>query len=237
MAATIQALVEEASFEATAEGLAFRAMDPSHVALVDLFWPNSAFEKFDCDKQLKFAVRVEDFVKLIKRAEGRDSIEVTMADDETLLLRMSDGYKREFKLHLIESTSGPTPLPKISFNTHMLLTEPVFERILNDVSTVSDHVTLETGKDKVVFTGKSDTGTASIAVDKGHQDLLEFDVKEESKATYSIDYLLNITKAAGAASDTVTCEYSTKMPLRLEFKLSEQGGKIHFYLAPRIEER
>ena len=83
---TISELVEEASFEATSEGLTFRAMDPSHVALVDLDWPNSAFDKYDCDKQLKFTVRVEDLVKLIRRADNKDSIEISMGDDETLLL-------------------------------------------------------------------------------------------------------------------------------------------------------
>ena len=37
-------IVDEASFEAGPTGLRFRSMDPSHVAPVDLSWPNSAFE-------------------------------------------------------------------------------------------------------------------------------------------------------------------------------------------------
>ena len=43
----ITTLVEEATFEATVEGISFRGMDPSHVALIDISWPNSAFEKYD----------------------------------------------------------------------------------------------------------------------------------------------------------------------------------------------
>ena len=45
----ISTLVEEATFEATVEGISFRGMDPSHVALIDISWPNSAFEKYSCD--------------------------------------------------------------------------------------------------------------------------------------------------------------------------------------------
>ena len=41
----ISTLVEEATFEATVEGISFRGMDPSHVALIDINWPNSAFEE------------------------------------------------------------------------------------------------------------------------------------------------------------------------------------------------
>ena len=40
----ITTLVEEATFEATVEGISFRGMDPSHVALIDISWPNSGFE-------------------------------------------------------------------------------------------------------------------------------------------------------------------------------------------------
>jgi proliferating cell nuclear antigen len=233
----ISTLVEEASFEATAEGLTFRAMDPSHVALVDLDWPNSAFDKYDCDKPFKFTVRVEDLVKLIRRAGAEDSIEISAAEDEMLLLKMANGYEREFQIHLIESTYGATPLPKLSLNSKVLLTEQTFEKMLSDISVVSDHITIDTSAKKIVFSGKSDSGTGSATLEKGYQDLLELKVKEDSRATYSIDYLLNITRAAGKSTDVLTFEYSNKMPLRLTFKLSEKGGRMHFYLAPRLEEK
>jgi DNA polymerase III sliding clamp (beta) subunit (PCNA family) len=67
IAAAVKTLVEEATFEANNEGLTFRAMDPSHVALVDLTLPNSSFASFECDKPFKFSVRVEDLVKLVGR--------------------------------------------------------------------------------------------------------------------------------------------------------------------------
>jgi len=34
--------------------------------------------------------------------------------------------------------------------------------------------------------------------------------------------------------DIVTCEYSNEKPLRIEFKV-ENIGRIHFFLAPRVE--
>ncbi|MEE9586353.1 MAG: proliferating cell nuclear antigen (pcna) [Nitrososphaerales archaeon] len=237
VASAISTLVEEASFEATAEGLTLRAMDPSHVALVDLDWPNSTFDKYDCDKQFKFTVRVEDLVKLIRRADAQDTLEISMAEEQTLLLKMENGYKREFQIHLIESTYGATPLPKLSFKSKIRMTEQTFEKMISDISVVSDHITIETDSKRLLFSGKSDSGTGSATLEKGNQDLLDFDVKEESKATYSIDYLLNITKTAGKSNDVLTFEYSSKMPLRLTFNLSEKGGRIHFYLAPRLEEK
>jgi proliferating cell nuclear antigen len=234
--ASIQTLVEEATFDISNEGITFRAMDPSHVALVDLFWPSQGFEKFECEKADKFTVRVEDFVKLIRRADAKDSIEISRHGSDSLVLKL--GSKREFELHLIESNQGSTPLPKLTFDSKFTIVEPAFERVLNDISVVSNHISIETSKEQILFSGKGDTGKASDILEKGNNDLPELDVQKEAKATYSIEYLLKITKAAGSASDIVNLEYSSKMPLRMEFKLGEAGknGRIHFYLAPRVQE-
>jgi proliferating cell nuclear antigen len=233
--ASIQALVEEATFDVSGDGISFRAMDPSHVALVDLFWPASGFEKFDCSKADKFTVRVEDFAKLIRRAESKDSIEISREGAESLGLKI--GNKREFELHLIESSQASTPLPKLNYNSKFTITEPAFDRVLNDISVVSNHITIESKKEKLTFSGKGDTGKASVTLERASQEIPELEVKDESKATYSIEYLLKITRAAGSASDMINFEYSSKMPLRLGFKLSEKDdGRIHFYLAPRVQE-
>src|SRR5216683_37091 len=130
VAAAIKTLVEEATFEVTSEGLIFRAMDPSHIALVDLLWPNSAFEKFECDKPFKFSVRVEDFVKLIGRSDTKDSVEISSTEEDALIFRLKNGYKREFKVHLIESTTGTAPLPKLEFDAKVQMAKNVFEKVL-----------------------------------------------------------------------------------------------------------
>jgi proliferating cell nuclear antigen len=234
VAAAIKTLVEEATFEASTEGLSFRAMDPSHVALVDLTWPNSAWERFESEKPYKFSLRVEDLVKLIGRSETRDSVEISSSEEDNILIRFQNGYKREFTIHLIESSSGPAPLPKLEFDTKATLTKSIFERVLGDISAVADQVTIEAVKDKLSFSGKSDIGKASISLEKNDADVLGLEVKAETKATYSADYLINITKTAGSASDTLVMEYSSRKPIKLSFRLNDQGAALTFFLAPRV---
>jgi proliferating cell nuclear antigen len=234
VASAIKTLVEEATFEASSEALIFRAMDPSHIALVDLYWPNTAFEKYECDKQFKFSIRVEDFVKLIGRTDAKDSVEITSTEEDALLLRLLNGYKREFKVHLIESTSGTAPLPKLEFDARIAMSKSIFEKVLADISVVADQVTISALKESISFSGKSDIGAATIQLDKTGADILDLDVKQEAKASYNIDYMLGISKAVGSTAESVVCEFSSKKPARLEFKLNEQGSRIHYYLAPRI---
>ncbi len=236
VASAIKTLVEEASFEASNESLIFRAMDPSHIALVDLNWPNIAFERYECDKPFKFSVRVEDFVKLIGRSDSKDSVEISSTEEDALIFKLMNGYRREYRVHLIESTTGTAPLPKLEFDVKLQLSKNVFEKILSDVSVVADQVTIHASKEVVLFSGKSDIGAATIQLEKGGADVLELEVKEEGKATYNIDYLLNISKAIGSASDTVVCEFSPKKPVRLQWRLNAQGAEIRYFLAPRISE-
>ena len=106
----ITTLVEEATFEATVEDISFRGMDPSHVALIDISWPNSAFEKYNCDSDIKFGVRVDEFSKIIKRAEKNESIEINISGDNMLDILI--GKNKKYKMRLIESSASDTPLPK-----------------------------------------------------------------------------------------------------------------------------
>lgn len=230
----ISTLVEEATFEATSESISFRGMDPSHVALIDILWPNSAFERFECDSAIKFGVRVDEFSELIKRADKSDSVELNITDENMLLVKISNGYKKQYKMRLIESTAGSTPLPKISFNAKIAMSIAAFDKILSDIKVVSDYISIESSTDRAVFIGRGDAGEAVITLESGSEVLEELNIKDESKAKYSLEYLSRIVKAIGASAGGVVCEYSSKMPLRLEFRVSNVG-RIHFFLAPRVE--
>jgi proliferating cell nuclear antigen len=236
VASAIKTLVEEATFDATNEALTFRAMDPSHVALVDLHWPNSSWVKYECDKPFKFSLRVEDLVKLIGRSDTKDSVEISSTEEDAVAVRFTNGYKREFTIHLIESSMGTAPLPKLEFTTKVTLTKTIFEKVLSDISVVSDQVTIQAAKEKLSFSGKSDIGKAAIDLQKNDADVLDLKSDADDKATYSIDYLLNFMKSIGSVVDTLTCEFASKKPIRIEAKLNDQGTRLVFFLAPRVSE-
>jgi len=229
---SITTLVEEATFEATVEGITFRGMDPSHVALIDISWPNSAFEKYNCDSDIKFGVRVDEFSKVIKRAEKNESIEISISDDN--MLQILIGKNKKWSMRLIEGSASDTPLPKISYDSKIGLSSSTFDKILGDIDVVSDYLSIKTATNNAEFSGKGDSGEAVINFEKGMQGLEEITVNQECTGTYSLEYLNPIVKAMGSTSDSIICEFSSGKPLRIEFKVSNIG-RIHFYLAPRVE--
>ena len=228
----ISTLVEEATFEATVEGVSFRGMDPSHVALIDISWPNSAFEKYSCDGDIKFGVRIDEFSKLIKRAEKSDGVEINISDDS--MLHVSIGKNKKYKMRLIESSASDTPLPKISYDSKITLSSSRLDKILGDIDVVSDYLSIKTTQKNVEFSGKGDAGEATINLEKDTEDVEDISVSQESSGTYSLEYLDPIVKAVGGTADSIICEFSTEKPLRIEFKVTNIG-RIHFYLAPRVE--
>ena len=229
---SITTLVEEATFEATVEGITFRGMDPSHVALIDISWPNSAFEKYNCDSDIKFGVRVDEFSKVIKRAEKNESIEISISDDN--MLQILIGKNKKWSMRLIEGSASDTPLPKISYDSKIGLSSSTFDKILGDIDVVSDYLYIKTATNNAEFSGKGDSGEAVINFEKGMEGLEEITINQECTGTYSLEYLNPIVKAMGSTSDSIICEFSSGKPLRIEFKVSNIG-RIHFYLAPRVE--
>ena len=161
----VSTLVEEATFEATVEGISFRGMDPSHVALIDINWPNSAFEKYNCDSDIKFGVRIDEFSKLVKRADKSDSIEINISDDNMLLVTI--GKNKKYKMRLIESSASDTPLPKIPYDSIIALTSSAFDKILGDVQVVSDYLVINAIKNQAEFSGKGDSGEVNIILENG----------------------------------------------------------------------
>ncbi len=228
----ISTLVEEATFVANAEGITFRGMDPSHVALIDISWPNSAFEKYECDSDIKFGVRIDEFSKLIKRAEKKDSIEIGISEDNMLLVTI--GKNKKYKMRLIESSATDTPLPKIPYDAKIELSTTAFDKILGDVQVVSDYLTIKAAESSAEFSGKGDSGEVVINLEKDNEEIQDLTVKEDSDGTYSLEYLNPVVKAVGTTAGTITCEFSSAKPLRIEFKVANIG-RIHFYLAPRVE--
>jgi proliferating cell nuclear antigen len=257
ISSAIMTVVDEAHFEVSDEGIKFRSMDPSHIALIDINWPSTAFEKFHCPSPIKFGVRIDEFSKIIKRAAADDSIEISILQDSRLNIKTTGGYVRNYKVNLIETGANPssTPLPQMTFDSKIVLGPELFEKILNDIAVVSEQITIESiitnpqspkeeeGNKTALFNGNSDKGEVKVTIDNkkkndkdsSEKNVQEIDVKENSKSSYMLDYISKIVRSIGSQSNLVTIEHSSKKPLRLEFMLPD-AVKLQFYLAPRIQD-
>jgi proliferating cell nuclear antigen len=235
MITSISILVDEATFKLEPDGLKLRAMDPSRVAMVDFEWPKTIFEEYQCDTPTKMCINITELLKLLKRASKDETVELGL-DDQTgkLNLKIMGKYTRNFTMPTLEASEEEVPTPKLTFNVMVKATAEGLSRAIEDAQLVSDHVRLEADPEKLVFNAAGDLMGAIITIEKGSDTLLDLQVKEPSKATFSLSYLTEIIKAASQTSDIAILEFSSDMPIKLDFQQTREG-KLTFYLAPRIE--
>lgn len=231
----ISTIVDEATFNIGPDGIKLRAMDPSRVAMVDFEMRKTSFDEYEANEESKVCVNLSELLKLLKRASKDDTIELSL-DEETghFLIKIKGRYTRTFNMPTLEASEEDVPEPKLSFNAKVTLTTDDFHETLEDAALVSDNIRIETDGENLIMSAKGDVAGAKIEIRKGSDALISIEAKEPSKATFSLSYLTEIVKAASDTSDIVTLEFSTDMPIRLDFR-QRYDGKLVYLLAPRIE--
>ena len=231
----ISSLIEEADFNATPDGIKLRSMDPSHIAMVDFEWPKTAFDSYECSGNTKLRLSVSNLLKLLKRTRSDESIEVVYDDaNKKLNITLKNKIVRKFITPTLEPSTEEVPTPKVPFNARVKITAATLRDIIDDVQAISDNVKLEVSSDKFVVRATGELSSALIEMDRGSDAILDIDVKEPARATYNLNYLGEIIRAGSGASEVTSLEFSTNMPIKVEFEMPQQG-RLLYYLAPRIE--
>jgi len=226
-------MVEDAMFIVNDDGVTFRGMDPSHVALLDVTFPKSSFEELDSETSF-FGLRVNDFKTVFNSASNDDVVELNIADNSIMRVSISGSLSMEYNIRLIERTEVNTPIPKTEYHTKLALEPNTLTRILSNIEKISDYVTIDCNSNGVNFSGKGDVGDAKIKLERGNPDLKEITSSESSSAVYSLEYMAKIIRDIGRASKLVNMEYANRNPIHILFEMPSMA-KVEYYLAPRVE--
>lgn len=231
---SVGTLVDEAHFEVNGNGLTVRTMDSSHVGLIDVLLPKDNFVSFSCDDWRKFAINVQEALKVLTQIESNEELMIKENPlNNTLELHNNEGFSYELKL--LEPFGGNTPVPKLTFNSEFIINEKIIKTLVKR-SQIAEYFTITTTDNSLVFSNKDDLGEFKQAYDYTSEGLEELKVKDDSLAAYSTEYLIKLFKSFTSLKlNKVKFEYSTKMPLKLSVDVGF-GGYINFYLAPRIQD-
>ncbi len=250
----ISSLIEEADFNATPEGIKLRSMDPSHIAMVDFEWPKTAFDTYECSSPTKLRLSVSNLLKLLKRTHNDESIEILYDEaNKKLNITLRNKIVRKFVTPTLEPSTEEVPTPKVPFSAKVKLAAASLRDIIDDTQAISDNVRLEVSPEKFTIKASGEMSSAVIEMDKGSDAILEIDLRQENdpktgqpmvdpktgttvpaRATYNLNYLGEIIRAGSGASEVTSLEFSTNMPIKVEFEMPQQG-RLLYYLAPRIE--
>lgn len=232
---TIVNIVEEVAFKFSPEGIRMKAMDPSHIALVDFELPASAFLDYNVKQPATLGVNLAEMDRVLSRAKAEDELTLELDEEKNRLnLAFKGTSTRRLSLPLIDVKETELPEPKLQFTAAADVLAGVVQDGLKDAEIVSDNVRFEINEGGFFISAESDKGTAELKLNKGDKALAKLSVKGPARAMFNIKYLVDITKGVSAA-DVVTINLGIDLPIQLDFQVAEGKGRLRFLLAPRVE--
>jgi proliferating cell nuclear antigen len=233
---SIVTLVDEGTFVVDDRGLHLTEMDPAKVAMVSVDLPDSDFDKFSVDTRTLFRVDLDELKKVVAPAGTGDSVTISLdAGANQLKLQFRGATTRTFKLGLREVQEKEPKKLDIPFQAHLKIIPSNLNQIVKDAQLFSDSIQFHATKDQFITRAKGtgSIGNTEAVFKKDSEPIIEYKVTEEAEASYALNYLSDMVKIA-SASESVLLEFSTRVPLTLEFSLVG-GGTIKYVLAPRRE--
>lgn len=232
---TMVNLIEEVAFKFAPEGIKMKAMDPSHIALVDFELPASAFVEYNIKQPVVLGVNLAEMDKILSRAKAEDELTLELDEGKNRLNLVFKGTStRRLSLPLIDVREAELPEPKLQFTAAADILAGVIQDGLKDAEIVGDNARFELNEGGFFISAESDKGTSELKLNKGDKALAKLNIKQPARAMFNIKYLIDITKGA-SSGDMVTVNLGTDLPIQLDFQVAEGKGKLRFLLAPRVE--
>lgn len=214
------------------EGLTFRAMDPSHVIMLDMKFPRDSFEEFDVEQRVELGVNLEDVAKVLRRAGKEDRLEISADENSISFTFIGKGYRR-FTLPLLDITAEQLPEPQLEFKARVKVMSDVYRDTIKDVELIGDVIRFVAGSEEFKVLSTSELGEAEIIYTRESGSLIELEVEDTQQASYTLEYFSDLSGASRVA-DMITIQFSTDMPALVEHELP-QGARFSFLIAPRVE--
>jgi proliferating cell nuclear antigen len=226
----VSTLVDEVKVNVQPEGLNLKAVDPAHVAMVELNLRAAAFQEYKADS-MEMGIDLEKFKEVLKLASGDDEVEMDFDPTAHRLVMKIGNVTRRMSLVDTGGMSDPK-VPKLDLPVKVTILPSELERGIRASEAIADHVALIADKDTFELLAEGDTDQVHLKLDKSM--LAELKATEKAKSLFSLDYFANMVKAA-KGSPGIHLNLGNDYPVKIEFDLAGGNGHVTYLLAPRIE--
>jgi proliferating cell nuclear antigen len=223
-------LVNEVKFNITQKGISLRAVDPAHVAMVDLQINDKAFEEYKAN-DMELGIDMDKLSSIMRLASSGDTVTLEYDEESNKLVIKIGNLVR--KMGLIDTAGMPDPkMPNLNLPAKVILKASELTQGVRASEAVSDHLALTVNKDNFELFAEGDTDTVNLKLPKDL--LIELNTNSKCKSLFSIDYFSNMIKPV-KGEDPITIMIGNDNPIKVEFDIAENKGHVIYLLAPRIE--
>lgn len=237
---TLASIIDETEFKVTPKEFTITAMDPSRICLLKLVIDRKHFDNFECNKETKIGLNLEDLDKILKRSSANDIIDISFNEKEQKIKikmqRENMKHARTFSLALLDIDAEDVPMDnllKIEYDSKFSIEPSLFIDAIKDAEIYSEIMNMKTEEKQGLFFNSSGQ-IGEMEYELALDDLLENDLNDKSTGAYSLRFLKSIFKIAPVV-ETLEIFLKTDHPLKITFNIIE-GAMLTYFLAPRVEE-
>lgn len=226
----VSTLVDEAKFNVAKDSISVKAVDPAHVAMVDLALDRGAFEAFKADEG-ELGIDMDKMKEILRLAKAGDTIAMFHDEDKNRLVVAVGNTTRRMALVDTAGMSDPK-VPSLNLPAKLIVRTDELRQGIRASESISDHIALRASPAGFEIVSEGDTDNVSHVVPK--ELLEELQCKDAVRSLFPLDYFSNMVKSISTAQ-TVTLYLGSDYPVKIEFKIAGGKGDVRYLLAPRIE--
>jgi proliferating cell nuclear antigen len=226
------------------DGIRIINMDKSHTILVHLYLAASNFEFYECKKEkIIIGVNMFHLFKLINSIDNDDTLTIYIENNDYfdgivshLALRFENGNIKQCKtqkLKLIEPEQDELEVPDVKFSSIINLPSADFQKIIRDLSCISDKLEIKSVGNKLIFKCQGQFASAEIhraEADESMKFILKQDSSKVIQGEFSLKNLGYFIKCTNLCPQ-IEVYLENDLPLVVKYNVASLG-EIKLGLVP-----
>ena len=233
---TVGSLVDEAKLNVNEDGMQIKAVDPSHVAMIEANLIKSAFDSYETDVA-EMGIDVDKF-KTVLSVAGKEDMVSLEKDDKLNRLVVNIGNLTR-AMPLLDTSGMPDPkVPSLDLPAFVSVSVEEISQGLKASKSVSDHIALSTTKDSFRLICEGDNQNR-VDLTLGKEQLEKLVSPEETTSLFSLEYFALMVNSL-PPDRILHINLGTDLPVKVDADLAIEDltgaqGNVKFLLAPRID--
>ncbi len=226
----VQTIVDEVKINVDTDGLSLKAVDPAHVAMVDLHLNTDAFASYQ-GEDTELGVTLNKIDQFLRLSSPSDMITLEHEDDDNRLVLKVNNITQ--KMPLLDTAGMTDPsVPQLDLPISVKLLGKHLQTGVKASQNIADHIAISAGPEGFEIFSEEDEDSVRLALSK--DDVEELDASETVRSLFALDYFSNMIKSV-ASNTIVELDLGRDYPVKVKFEFADGEGKVMFLLAPRIE--
>jgi proliferating cell nuclear antigen len=226
----VSTLVDEAKFNVAVDKLTLKAVDPAHVAMVNMSVQKDAFDEYSAD-ETELGVDLDKMKEVLRLSKAGEVMELNQDEERNRLVINFGNITR--RMNLVDTTGMSDPkVPNINLPAKVAVNSDELQKGIKAAESVSDHIALTASPDGFEMFSEGETDSVSLKLPKDL--LISLECKEKVRSLFPLDYFSNMVRAIPSGT-VVTLSIGSDYPVKIEFTMADGKGTVDYLLAPRIE--